>query len=56
MQLYRQKKKLAEQLRKHQEMLRLNGLFAAAIGHDLRTPLQAIVQGAAMIQMQSEEE
>ena len=55
-QLYRQKQQLAEQLRKYQEMLRLNELFAAAIGHDLRTPLQAIVQGAAMIQMHSEEE
>jgi signal transduction histidine kinase len=42
-QLYRQKQQLAEQLRELTETLRLNEMFTAVLGHDLRNPLTAIL-------------
>ena len=54
--LYRQRQLLAAQIaereqliREVQETLRLNEMFAAALGHDLRNPLSAIMTGAALL-------
>jgi len=54
--LYRQRQLLSQQIdererliRDVQETLRLNEMFAAALGHDLRTPLSAIMTGAALL-------
>jgi signal transduction histidine kinase len=54
--LHRQRQQLARQLdllreltAKLEETLRLNELFVAAVGHDLRNPLQAIIAGAQLI-------
>jgi two-component system sensor histidine kinase/response regulator len=54
--LYRQRQLLSEQIaererliREVQETLRLNEMFAAALGHDLRSPLSAIMTGAALL-------
>ncbi|MEI9936140.1 MAG: hybrid sensor histidine kinase/response regulator [Pseudomonadota bacterium] len=54
--LYRQRQQLARQLellsaltQRLEETLRLNELFVAAIGHDLRNPLSAIIAGAQLI-------
>ena len=55
-QLARQRQELARQveerehlLREMHETLRLNEMFTAALGHDLRTPLGAIMAGAALL-------
>jgi two-component system sensor histidine kinase/response regulator len=42
-QLYRQKLQLAEDLKERTETLRLNEMFVAILGHDLRTPLNTIL-------------
>lgn len=54
--LYRQRQLLSEQIAERerlihevQETLRLNEMFAAALGHDLRSPLSAIMTGAALL-------
>jgi signal transduction histidine kinase len=54
--LYRQRQLLSVQIaereqliREVQETLRLNEMFAAALGHDLRSPLSAIMTGAALL-------
>jgi two-component system, sensor histidine kinase and response regulator len=54
--LYRQKQQLARQLREQTETLRLNEMFTAVLGHDLRNPLSAILMAAHMVQHQSEDE
>ena len=54
--LHRQKQQLAQQLRQQTETLRLNEMFLAVLGHDLRNPLSAILMAAHMIQNQSEDE
>lgn len=58
--LYRQRQQLARQLEllreltaKLEETLRLNELFVAAVGHDLRNPLLAIIAGAQLITRRS---
>jgi signal transduction histidine kinase len=55
-QLYRQKQQLAEQIAERErlvgemkETLRLNETFTAALGHDLRNPLGAIMSNAEML-------
>jgi two-component system, sensor histidine kinase and response regulator len=54
--LWRQRRQLAEQvaerdqlLREKEETLRLNEMFLAALGHDLRNPLNAIMTGATLL-------
>eukprot|EP01036_Dinobryon_divergens_P048973 gene48973-65660_t len=42
-QLHRQKLQLASELKQRTETLRLNEMFMAVLGHDLRNPLSAIV-------------
>ena len=55
-QLAQQRRELGKQveererlLREMHETLRLNEMFTAALGHDLRTPLGAIMAGAALL-------
>jgi PAS domain S-box-containing protein len=40
---------------KLQETLRLNEMFMAAVGHDLRNPLAAVISGARLISRRSED-
>lgn len=54
--LYRQRQQLAEQIAERErllcqlsETLRLNEMFSAALGHDLRNPLGAIMNSAALL-------
>lgn len=49
-QLYRQKQIIARELQQRTETLRLNEMFVAVLGHDLRTPLSAIVTSAHILQ------
>ncbi len=55
-QLYRQKQQLALELRERTETLRLNEMFVAILGHDLRNPLGAVLTAAALIQRAYKEE
>ena len=48
-QLHRQKQQLALELHERSESLRLNEMFMAMLGHDLRTPLTAIMTGAEVL-------
>jgi signal transduction histidine kinase len=54
--LHRQKQQLAQQLQEQTETLRLNEMFTAVLGHDLRNPLSAILMAAHIIQHQSDNE
>src|SRR5580693_928978 len=49
-QLYRQKQQLARQLEELTETLRLNELFTAVLGHDLRNPLSAILNSPNLLE------
>ena len=51
--LHERKRALAQQLEERTEALRVNEMFMAVLSHDLRTPLQAIVMGASLLQRQS---
>jgi len=55
-QLHRQKQQLARQLEELTETLRLNEMFTAVLGHDLRNPLSAILTAADLLQRRSEDE
>ena len=55
-QLYRQKQQLVRELHERTETLRLNEMFAAVLGHDLRNPLGAILTGAHLIQRASDQD
>jgi two-component system sensor histidine kinase/response regulator len=48
-QLYRQRQQLDAHIRAMAETLRLNEVFAAVLGHDLRNPLNAIVASAHVL-------
>ncbi|MGE6915984.1 hybrid sensor histidine kinase/response regulator [Achromobacter kerstersii] len=52
--LHERKRALARQLEERTEALRVNEMFMAVLSHDLRTPLQSIVMGAALLQRQSD--
>src|SRR6202051_1908082 len=54
--LHRQKRQLAQQLQEQTETLRLNEMFTAVLGHDLRNPLSAILMAAHMVQHQTDDE
>src|SRR3569623_2539718 len=47
--LYRQKPRLAQQLRERTETQRLNEVFVAVIGQELRTPLTANITSANLL-------
>jgi two-component system, sensor histidine kinase and response regulator len=49
-QLFRQKQQLASQLEELTATLRLNELFTAVLGHDLRNPLSAMLNSANLLE------
>lgn len=51
--LYRQKQQLALELAERTETLRLNEMFTAVLGHDLRNPLAAILSGTRLLRRSS---
>ncbi|QAT86721.1 bacteriophytochrome [Corallococcus coralloides] len=55
-QMHRQKQQLAQQLDTLAETLRLNEMFTAVLGHDLRNPLSAILTAADLLQRRSDDE
>ncbi|HZV92394.1 MAG TPA: hybrid sensor histidine kinase/response regulator [Caldimonas sp.] len=55
-QLHRQSLQIAEELRERTETLRMNELFTAMLGHDLRGPLSAIVMASMIIERKSTDE
>ncbi len=55
-QLDRQKQQLAQELRERTETLRLNEMFVAVLGHDLRNPLNAVLMSAHVLQRASQED
>jgi two-component system sensor histidine kinase/response regulator len=48
--LHRQKLQLAQKVKELSEALRLNEMFIAVLGHDLRNPVSAIASSAKLIQ------
>ena len=54
-QLHRQRQQLVRELNERTETLRLNEMFAAVLGHDLRAPLSAILTGAHLLQLRSDD-
>jgi len=54
--LHRQRLALADELRQRNETLRLNEMFTAVLGHDLRNPLNAMLTAAFLIQRRSDDE
>jgi len=55
-QLYRQKQQLARELRDRTETLRLNEMFTAVLGHDLRNPMNAILTAAQLLEQRSSDD
>jgi len=55
-QLQRQKERLALELVERSETLRLNEMFVAALGHDLRSPLSAIIMSAQLMERRGTDE
>jgi two-component system sensor histidine kinase/response regulator len=55
-QLARQKQQLARELRDRTETLRLNEMFTAVLGHDLRNPMNAILTAAQLLEHRSTDE
>lgn len=55
-QLHRQKLQLARELREKTETLRLNEMLTAVLSHDLRSPLNAVLTSAVLIQRRSTEQ
>jgi signal transduction histidine kinase len=47
--LFRQRRQLEQELHERTETLRLNEMFTAVLGHDLRTPLGAILTSAELL-------
>jgi signal transduction histidine kinase len=54
-QLHRHKQRLARELREKTETLRLNEMLTAVLSHDLRSPLNAVLTSALLIQRCSTE-
>jgi two-component system sensor histidine kinase/response regulator len=52
-QLYQQKQQLARELHDRTETLRLNEMFTAVLGHDLRNPMNAILTAAQLLEHRS---
>ena len=48
-QLHEQKRAMASQLEQLKQALHMNEIFAAVLGHDLRNPLSAILNGAELV-------
>jgi len=54
--LHTQKKQMARQLEELRQALNLNELFTAVLGHDLRNPLSAVMNGAGILLRGSQDE
>ena len=54
--LHAQRRKLSRQLDELREALRMNEIFAAVLGHDLRNPLGAVITGAELVNRLSDDE
>jgi signal transduction histidine kinase len=54
-QLHRHRQQLAHELREKTETLRLNEMLTAVLSHDLRSPLNAVLTSAVLIQRRSTE-
>jgi two-component system sensor histidine kinase/response regulator len=54
-QLYRQRIRLARELKDRTETLRLNEMFSALLAHDLRNPLSAILASAELLKRRSQD-
>lgn len=52
--LYQQKRQLSAQLDELKRSLHLNELFTAVLGHDLRTPLSVVMNGAMLLPMMTD--
>jgi two-component system sensor histidine kinase/response regulator len=55
-QLHRHKQQLARELREKTETLRLTEMLTAVLSHDLRSPLNAVLTSAVLIQRRSTEQ
>lgn len=55
-QLHRQRQQLARELHEKTETLRLNEMLTAVLSHDLRSPLNAVLTSAVLIQRRSTEQ
>lgn len=55
-QLHSHKQQLARELREKTETLRLNEMLTAVLSHDLRSPLNAVLTSAVLIQRRSTEQ
>lgn len=53
--LHRQKKQLESQLAELKEILRLNEMFTAVLGHDLRDPLNVMLTAASLLRSSTDE-
>ncbi len=53
--LYQQRRQLSAQLAELQHALHLNDLFIAVLGHDLRTPLSVVMNGAMLLPLMSDQ-
>ena len=54
--LHAQKHRLAAQLEELKQSLRMNEMFVAVLGHDLRNPLSAVLNGAELVLRLSSDE
>ncbi|MFZ6646940.1 hybrid sensor histidine kinase/response regulator [Undibacterium sp. TJN25] len=52
--LYQQRKLLSSQLEELRHSLHLNEMFTAVLGHDLRTPLSVVMNGAMLLPMMTD--
>ncbi len=53
--LYQQKLTMSAQLAELQHALHLNEMFTAVLGHDLRTPLSVLMNGATLLPLMSDQ-
>ena len=53
--LHQQKKQLSAQLDELKHALHLNQMFTAVLGHDLRTPLSVVMNGAMLLPMMTDQ-
>ncbi len=54
-QLFAQKKQIQQRMEELREVLQMNEIFISVLGHDLRTPLSAVMNGSELIQKLSDE-
>jgi two-component system, sensor histidine kinase and response regulator len=51
--MFQQRQRLAAQLEEHRQLLRMSEMLFGVLGHDLRTPLSAIVTSAEVLRLRS---